>query len=271
MYNDKEMIKLFGFPFCFVHGTHVENLTNILKKEELSFSSEVKNNKNVKIDWGGGHYIHCFAIFKENPMSTVSLFWVNLIINPKIMFEHEIIFNSHWLGEPYQTKEQSEENLENLIECLNDSNTTKCIDNKVHLRQFSIYLLPEDTIEIRKFKLKLIKYYVTEMVQESSRKFPNTHEFLFAKHINLKKYMTHVVILNSAMHSVHKKRIKITETLSKLIVKLKNKTDYSIIYTKAKLGNTMNKYIFEWSNKDTVKLGYYDQEELKRDEELSNK
>jgi hypothetical protein len=51
MYNDKEMIKLFGFPFVFTHGTHVENLTSILKKEELSLSSEVENNKNVKIDW----------------------------------------------------------------------------------------------------------------------------------------------------------------------------------------------------------------------------
>ena len=118
MYNNNEMIKLFGFPFYFAHGTHVVNLPSILKNEELNFSSEVENSENIRKDWGGGEYTYCFSIFKEFPMPSISIFRTNLIINPQIMFEHIIIFNSGWIGKPYMTKEKSEENINNIIKCI---------------------------------------------------------------------------------------------------------------------------------------------------------
>lgn len=257
MYNDKELIELFGYPFCFTHGTHVENLPQILKKEELHFSSEVENNKYIRKDWGGGKYTYCTAIFKENPMTTWAVFWANLIIDPKIMFEHEIIFNSTWLGRPHQTKEESEDNLNNLLECFKDLDTTGCIDRKVHLRQFSIYLFPNDTVERRKFKLKLIKYFVMEMVEKDDRSLPNNHEFLFTKRIDLKKYMTHVLILDSAKRSIYKKSQNKIKSIEKIIKKRKEERKYSLTYTTPELNNTINKYIFTWPNDNKEKQGYY--------------
>ena len=230
MYNDKEMIELFGFPFYFVHGTNAGNLLPLAKKEIIQSSVEVENDDSVIPGFGGGDYVYCTAVFKGINMPAYQIFQSNLIINPKIMFSQEIIFNSSWIGHPIQTKEKSEENINNIIKCLKKGkeNMKNCLDKQqenyktVHMRQFTVYLIPEDPPKRRKFKLKLIKYFVEVLSPEEVGNETTGFEFLFASNINLKKYMTHMLILK-----YDKEKNYVTE-IKKLIKKKKRK--YTIKY-----------------------------------------
>ena len=243
MYNDKEMIELFGFPFYFVHGTNVGNLLPLIKKEKIHSSTEVENDDSAISGFGGNDYVYCTAVFKGIDMPAYEIFMSNLIISPKIMLNQEVIFNSRWIGSPMQTKEQSEENINNIIKCLKEKEGSikDCLDKqqenykKIHIRQFTVYLMPEDPPKRRKFKLKLIKYFIEVLSSTERHLYTNSFEFLFANNINLNRYLTHTLILKSY------KNDKDISKMIKIIKKRKRK--YIIKYID--YDDTVNKHTFK--------------------------
>ena len=196
---DKLLNKIFGSNFYFVHATG--DLKSILKSGKIKISSKInKDDRSFTFATDNPHpYAYCIAIYDDIPLNVVNNVSIySLLIDPRILLNEDIIFNSGWWAEPIDIKKQT---------------------NKI----FSIYLNKSDSKEDRLKKLQKIKNYIEthEYVTKDNGKFYyNLHEFLFCKNINLKKYL--IGIVRSDYRSNH----DILEM--KLITKIINKKYHNV-------------------------------------------
>ena len=178
---DKLLKHIFGSNFYFIHSTI--KLKSILKSGKIKISTKVKNEDrsfsyipNMTEDEEASipPYAYCIALYDD-----VRLYMKDnisphdLLIDPRILLHENVIFNSGWFKEPINSNDENDE-------------------------IFSIYLNKTDSKSERLEKLTKIKNFIDKKISL----FPyndehisySTHEFLFTKNIDLKKYLIGIVV-----------------------------------------------------------------------------
>ena len=158
---NKLINKLYGDSFYFMHITSYSSVKPILKQGKLKISSNTKE-RSYSYKKERPSYLFCLIQFddmKELYYDNYSPIYT-FIINPKILFENDIIFNDQWRGF--------------IIE---KDMATKYISE-------SIYINNNTHAEIIN-KIKTIKNIIKKIIL-NGRPYKISHEFLFPKDIDLK-------------------------------------------------------------------------------------
>ena len=203
---------IFGSNFYFVHGTLTSKIEPILKSGYINISPEIDKKYWSWYTWDifdepvkGLNHVYCWIKYDDIEVKIKDGGYDDgsFLIDPRILLYEDVIFNTKWSGGPIELKET-------------DPNAISVYDNmgeELTSYYFSIHLNKSDSKEERLEKLKKIKKYIPLIHENSSKllghvkRYSMTHEFLFPKKINLKKYLIGIVIKSRAMKEESLKKI----------------------------------------------------------------
>ena len=201
---------IFGSNFYFVHGTATSNIEPILKNGYINISPEIDKKYWSWYTWDafgvpieGLDHVYCWIKYDDIDVKVNEGYHDgSFLIDPRILLYEDVIFNTAWAGGPIELTETDP----NAIIVRN-----KGILGKERTDyNFSIHLNKSDSKEERLEKLQKIKKYIPLINENSSKlmehtvRYSGTHEFLFPKKINLKKYLIGIV----ANDLIEKKPVK---------------------------------------------------------------
>jgi hypothetical protein len=176
--------QIFGSNFYFVHGTSRHHTEPILKSGYISTSSEI-DKKYWRWD-EGFKYVYCWMKHDDTKVKLEGVYSDdNLLIDPRIILHEDIVFNSGW----HEIVDHDEHHPDAIKKHKNLATGEEWTSYN-----FSIRLNKSDSAKERLDKLKRIKKYIRLLNKDTSdRKISYSHEFLFLKKINLKKYLIGIV------------------------------------------------------------------------------
>ena len=202
---------IFGSNFYFVHGTSTAKIEPILKSGYINISPEIDKKywswysyvePFVPIE--GLDYVYCWIKYDDIKVKIEDGGYEDssFLIDPRILLYEDVIFNTRWASDPIELTETDQ----HAIIVRHGISGKEWTDYN-----FSIHLNKSDSKEERLEKLQKIKKYIP-LIHESdsklagyAKRYSMTHEFLFPKKINLKKYLIGL-IFNGAL--IKKKSIK---------------------------------------------------------------
>jgi len=204
----KLLDKIFGSNFYFAHTTKFENIYQILKSKKIKIKNKNENYKAgaIFLNENSTNYAYCWVKYDSVKLEIGALSSVVLLLDPRILLHEDIIFNTSWLGKPFDKNEFDPNSLN--ITNLNDKKKDFLFNG------FSIYLNKSDSKQERLEKLKRIKTYIEiGNSPERNEVYYLSHEFLFSKNIDLKKYL--IGITFGSVSSSDKNIKKINKILEK--------------------------------------------------------
>jgi len=156
--------KLYGDIYYFLHGTTETSIEDILKSGKIKIGTHTGDRNFTHKSYLSLPYAYCNIEFDDVPIKYMRpLFPFILLIHPKILFYHNIIFNNSWSRNP-------------------DTD--------------SIYINKKDTFNNKKQKINDIKNSLIKIKSKESYFYQNDHEILFTKDINLKDNLIGIICCN---------------------------------------------------------------------------
>jgi len=160
---NKLINKLYGDKFYFLHGTTSKSIENILKSGTIKLGTHTKERNFYKNNMASLPYVYCNIEFDDVPININNnyplLFPYILLIHPKIIINHNLIFNKQWSISPTSD---------------------------------SIYINKEDNFNKNKKKLEEIKKSLIKIKNKTEFR-QNYHEILFKEDINLKDNLLGII------------------------------------------------------------------------------
>jgi hypothetical protein len=144
--------------YYLLHGTDTPHLEKILKQGYILSGKYLPDTETRLGGWEKLPYVYCNIYFDDIKNLPYS-FGYSLIINPKIIRDHGMIFNIGW---------------------------------KVHPAENSIYIKPNDIDHDK--KINFIKEYIKNPISSSTLPPMMTHEVLIKDKIDVHKYLIGLIL-----------------------------------------------------------------------------
>jgi len=160
---NKLIKRLYGDVYYFMHGTTSNSIKNILKAGTIKLGTHTKERNFYTNNMASLPFAYCNIEFDDVPININSnyplLFPYILLIHPRIIINHNLIFNKQWSISPTSD---------------------------------SIYINKEDNFNKNKKKLEEIKKSLIE-IKNKTKFEQNYHEILFKEDINLKDNLLGII------------------------------------------------------------------------------
>ena len=191
---DKLIKNLFGYNFYFIHSTY--NIIPIFKSGEIKISTEVKKKYIYFRNFDSEPYAYANMMFDDDNINMDHMMTpYTLILDPRIMFDYDVIYNKQWWSEPM------------------------IVDNETGILSGHIKLNKNDSKETR---IKNIQYIRKNIIEKKAHfktdvndLYTHYHEILFSKNIDVRKYLIGVICIEPYFGKKNKYVPKIEKLLKK--------------------------------------------------------
>ena len=91
--NDKQKLLIKKYKYYLMHGTTLKNLRSILKSGYIVLGNNINVIEN---QFGNKNNVIYMSIYFEKLKNIKKTFYFELLLHPKILFDHDISFNGGW-------------------------------------------------------------------------------------------------------------------------------------------------------------------------------